>query len=108
VVRSSPSFFSSLSAAASSLACPVGLVLRSVLPFDEDTSSADQAAGGSSSGIDSVNKLLTGGGVVSVSRPEMENTLFALRSQATDIRRTIRVKMADEADLKQVGTVSSF
>ncbi len=84
----------------------MGQVLRSVLPFDEETSSADQAAGGSTSGIDAVNKLLTGstssGRNSPVNRSQMESTLNVLRTQATEIRSIIRVKMADEADLKQV------
>jgi hypothetical protein len=67
-----------------------GKLLRVVLPFDENTSSNDQAmaaVGG--------NPPLTDNGLGS------PRVLSQLREQATALRKTVRVKMADEADLRQ-------
>lgn len=107
VVKESPQFFESLSSAASVLSCPVGAVLRAVLPFDEETSSNDQSAITDSNST-SPSKLLLmqssqrRGDISPQSLAKVEAELTRLRAQAVDIRRTVRVKMADEADLKQV------
>lgn len=93
---------------AATLSCPVGAVLRSVLPFDENTSSNDQSAisAGDSDGSPSTLLLQSVGPVGGALSPrataEMDAELRRLRLQAVDIRRTVRVKMADEADMKQV------
>ncbi len=64
-----------------------GILIRKILPFDENTSSNDQSSVKNNSvsieGID-------------------PDTGKLLRDQAISIRKLIRVKMADEADLKQV------
>jgi hypothetical protein len=96
-VKDAPSFFSHLTAAASKAGLPRGTLLRSVLPFDEDTSSNDQALGNGGKAINAaVNALLDSA------------TLASLREQAVTLRRLIRVKMADDADLIQAQTASGM
>ena len=65
-----------------------GKLLRVVLPFDENTSSNDQAMAG-------MSEDMANNGIGS------PRVLSQLREQATGLRKTIRVKMADEADLRQ-------
>ncbi|CAE7539984.1 unnamed protein product, partial [Symbiodinium microadriaticum] len=95
-IEKAPVFFDSLRSSALKLNMAPGLLLRRVLPFDEDTSSNDQSA---------VNSTLS-----ALSADMRDNcraagindeVIVALRSTAMEVRRTIRVKMADEADLKQ-------
>ncbi len=71
-------------------------MLRSVLPFDEDTSSSDQAA--ISATKHGKIAALCGD---AEAQAAVEPDLHLLRAQAVDFRRVVRVKMADEADLKQ-------
>jgi len=84
-------FFSSLTAAAQRCGVPRGQLLRVVLPFDENTSSNDQAAGSRTSpaAASAILAALDPGAVEE------------LRSRAVSLRRLLRVKMADEADLLQ-------
>lgn len=71
-----------------------GALLQVVLPFDNATSLADQAATAHDAPLPSLPGI-------------PRETLVVLREQAVALRRLIRVKMADEADLQQaIGTVS--
>ena len=66
--------------------------MRIVLPFNEETSSGDQAD------IDLRKSLPS----EAVGLPISPLQFYQLRSSAVLIRKTVRAKMADEADLKQV------
>ena len=70
---------------------PPGSLLRKVLPFDETTSSTDQS-----------HVSATLNAVGGMGGEGNEGVLLDLRAAAMEVRRTIRVKMADEADLRQV------
>jgi hypothetical protein len=96
-VEKAPGFFDSLRSCALQLDIAPGLLLRKVLPFDEDTSSNDQSAVSDHSCplSSELRASCRDSGVC-------EDTLHNLRVAAMRVRRTIRVKMADEADLKQV------
>lgn len=73
--------------------------MREILPFDENTSSNDQSLV-----IQSVDfeRLVSSCYADSTIRQEKANGLGLLQRQAINIRKLIRVKMADESDLKQV------
>ena len=72
---------------------PKGAILRYVLPFDEDTSSSDQASGRIE------GAAVAGTPAALVGHAE---ALGSLARRAVELRRIIRVKMADEADVSQV------
>lgn len=71
--------------------------MRVILPFDEETSSADQS---------SINsKQLASDSVAFNSYPLLVNNkdiIYDLRQDLCKIRRLIRIKMADQADYYQV------
>lgn len=92
VIKESSSFFQLLSSTANSNNISQGTLIRIVLPFDEDTSSNDQSIINSKSHSSNVNYTDT----------INESSLIILREQAVSLRRLIRVKMADEADIQQV------
>ena len=79
-----------MNAASSAYSLSVGRVVRLLLPFDESTNSGNQAdiqdscADSSSSGV------------------MPAEAIRQLRPHAVSLRSLIRVKMADEADVKQV------
>jgi hypothetical protein len=89
VVDRSADFFKSLSTTARKYSVPIGKLLRIVLPFDESTSSGDQAAISDINAYDADARI----------PPEL---LSKYRPFAVSLRSLIRVKMADEADLQQV------
>jgi len=97
--KNAPLFISQLTAAANKCNLPRGTLLRTILPFDESTSSNDQSkvvpppSPSCSSSTSSGTKGLD------------SNMASSLREQAIELRRLIRVKMADEADLQQAITV---
>lgn len=99
MASSSENFFGSLTAIAADEGSTRAALLRELLPFDENTSSNDQ-----SSVSDAVVRELLR------RRKHCDDShrraLMALHEQAIHIRRTIRVKMADEADLQQVRSSS--
>jgi hypothetical protein len=93
---------------------PKGAILRHVLPFDEDTSSSDQArgritagtgtgTGTTTHGSSSSSSSRRGNGTVPAALQGHEAELEEMAEQAIALRRLIRVKMADEADFNQVG-----
>jgi hypothetical protein len=88
VIRGSQNFFSQITACAKSAGMPRGALLQVVLPFDNATSLADQAATAHAAPLPDIPGVA-------------RDTLIGLRDQAVAIRRLIRVKMADEADLQQ-------
>ena len=90
-------FESSLCEVAERCSIPRGKLLRVILPFDENTSSNDQAAAQKNARSAAVAGLEKAMGA----SPATSHVLDTLQSQATDLRKTIRVKMADEADLQQ-------
>ena len=92
-VSQAPRFFSKLTYTANSQRMPIGMLLRIVLPFDEDTSSNDQS-------IVKARAAPTGYNI-----DPNSSEIVELREHAVKIRRLIRVKMADENDLKQAVTV---
>jgi hypothetical protein len=63
-----------------------------VLPYDNATSLSDQAATAHAAPLPNLPGV-------------PRQTLMSLRDQAVAIRRLIRVKMADEADLQQVPNI---
>jgi hypothetical protein len=93
-IRAAPAFFQSLASTSKQMAIARGALIRQVLPFDESTSSNDQASTGFDSGL---AELVTSGEKHGVSTQVMVD----LRARALEIRKLIRVKMADEADLDQ-------
>lgn len=103
VVKNSKDLFPSVIHLANSVNTPVGSILRAILPFDENTSSNNQAAIGkkASESFGSLpSHLLSNSAVVS--------QLTQLRSLVVDFRRMIRVKIADEADMKQAMTAAQM
>ena len=93
-VKEAPDFFALLSTTAKKNNVAQGSLLRVVLPFDEDTSSNDQAQ--VRNGLSpSLQKISAGYQNID------EQTMSKLREQAVMLRKLIRVKMADEADLQQ-------
>ena len=94
VSESSQAFFEQMSKSAISGGIPRGALLQVVLPFDNATSLADQAATAKDAPLPNLPGI-------------PRETLINLRDQAVALRRLIRVKMADEADLQQaIGTVA--
>lgn len=79
-------FFKLLEQEALAQAIPRWKLLRTALPFDENTSSSDQAACGSRTDT------------ATASAGKMK----VIRERAVVLRSLIRIKIADEADLKQV------
>ena len=96
VVEMAPRFFKDLDTTAARLSLARGALIRSVLPFDEYTSSNDQAAGGSGDGQE-LAALVQSAAAAGVDKA----TVLNLREEALIIRKLIRVKMADEADVNQ-------
>jgi hypothetical protein len=88
VIRGSQFFFSQITACTKSAGMPRGDLLQVVLPFDNATSLADQAATAHAAPLPDIPGVA-------------RDTLIGLRDQAVAIRRLIRVKMADEADLQE-------
>jgi hypothetical protein len=86
------SFTETLSSVAESCGMARAKVLRIILPFDENTSSNDQAAA-----VNAQNAALSD----LASKCGSSSILETLQVQAVNFRKTIRVKMADEADLQQ-------
>lgn len=87
-VQGAPACFSGLMAIAKERQISVGSLVRKVLPFDENTSSADQASSAA----------------LHLERIAQEDPSVAnLAKQIGYIRGTLRVKIADEADFAQVG-----
>eukprot|EP01039_Chlorochromonas_danica_P006625 gene6625-7318_t len=85
-VQGAPACFSGLMAIAEERQISVGSLIRKVLPFDENTSSADQAASAA----------------LHLERIAQEDPPVAnLAKQIAYIRGTLRVKIADEADFAQ-------
>ena len=113
VVKSAPSFYQQLNTAAKQACMPRAGLLRVVLPFDEDTSSSDQAhvdlrrrpVGTTSS--PSSSSSLQRGPIASVTGVD-DHTLTTLQQQAIILRKLIRIKMADEADLQQAQSATSL
>ena len=89
-------FSETLTAVASCCGMPRGALLRVILPFDENTSSNDQSAQRAHT-ADSATLLTT----LREQSNYSPRVIDQLREQAINLRRTIRVKMADEADLRQ-------
>ena len=87
-----PDFVKELTLAAASAHVTRAALLRTVLPFDENTSSNDQSKIFSHSSSNSNNN-----------NDNNNNNLLLekLREQAVAIRKIVRVKLADEADLQQ-------
>ena len=113
VVKSAPAFYQQLNSAAKAGGMPRAALLRVVLPFDEDTSSSDQAH------VDSRRRPMgTTSSPSSASSPQRgpiasvtgvdDHTLTALQQQAVVLRKLIRIKMADEADLQQAQSATSL
>ena len=112
VVKSAPTFYQQLNAAAKAGGIPRAALLRVVLPFDEDTSSSDQAH------VDSRRRPVgTTSSPSSSSSPQREpasvagvddHTLTMLQQQAVVLRKLIRIKMADEADLQQAQSATTL
>lgn len=94
--------FPTITQLAGSVSTPVGTILRAILPFDENTSSNNQAALGRNAAESFAlpAHLLSSPGVVA--------QLSHLRSLVVDFRRMIRVKIADEADMKQAMVASQM
>lgn len=88
VTRNSKNFFDQMTKSAVSGGIPRGSLLQIVLPFDNVTSLSDQADTSHMTPLKSVPGI-------------PDNTLITLREQAVTLRKLIRVKMADEADLNQ-------
>merc|ERR1711871_1835412 len=88
VTRNSKNFFDQMTKSAVSGGIPRGSLLQIVLPFDNVTSLSDQADTSHMTPLKSVPGI-------------PDNTLVTLREQAVTLRKLIRVKMADEADLNQ-------
>jgi hypothetical protein len=101
VISTAPAFFADLAALSSACKFPKGAILRHVLPFDENTSSNDQAKGRVAS--TQAGDLGTPAALLG-----HEAALQGLGERAVDLRRVIRVKMADEADVNQVRVLVRF
>lgn len=76
---------------------PVGQLIRIVLPFDEETSSADQS---SVTKRDEQVLMQTIRNIPSLQ--EHVDDIFSLRKEFSAIRKLVRIKMADQADFHQV------
>lgn len=87
VVSGSSSFFEKLYDISAKREVTVGAQIRILLPFNENTSSNDQS--------DVMAEHFSDKSVFT-------NDLFALHLEAIALRKLIRVKMADEADVLQV------
>lgn len=90
VAKGCDGFVDDLTSAAHRVGVTRATLLRAVLPFDESTSSSDQAK------VASPNAKAEG--ILSQLGP---NEADALRDQAVGLRKAVRIKMADEADLRQ-------
>jgi hypothetical protein len=76
---------------------PIGQLIRIVLPFDEETSSADQS---STTKRDEAMLIQTVRTLPSLQ--EHVQDILSLRKEFSSIRRLVRIKMADQADFHQV------
>ena len=101
--RDGPVFIKMLTEASQRAGIPRGQLLRAVLPFDESTNSNDQAS------VVQVG-VRGGAGAPSIAVLSTLDTQSAneLRSRAVALRRLLRVKMADEADLLQAGAAADM
>ena len=88
VTKNSKNFFDQMTKSAVIGGIPRGSLLQNVLPFDNVTSLSDQADTSHMTPLKSVPGI-------------SDETLVTLREQAVTLRKLIRVKMADEADLNQ-------
>lgn len=88
VTKNSQSFFDEMTKSAEGGRIPRGTLLQIVLPFDNVTSLSDQADTAHMTPLKSIPGI-------------PDDTLVTLREQAVTLRKLIRVKMADEADLNQ-------
>ena len=93
--------FPSINKLANTLSTPVGVVLRAILPFDENTSSNNQAATAKNTESFGLPSHLMNDSII-------VEQLSHLRLLAVDFRRMIRVKIADEADMKQAMVASQM
>ena len=91
------SFVNDLTGAAHRAGVTRATLLRAVLPFDESTSSNDQAKVTSPSA--KAESILSQLGT---------NEVDSLRDQAVGLRKAVRIKMADEADLQQAITAADM
>tara|TARA_A100001035_G_C27677131_1_gene451212 strand:- start:325 stop:867 length:543 start_codon:yes stop_codon:yes gene_type:complete len=89
-VKGSAGFVRDLTDAAATVNQPRASLLRAILPFDESTSSHDQSK------VTSPNRKAE----ALLSQLD-NNKVDVLREQAVGLRKVIRIKMADEADLQQ-------
>lgn len=96
IAGAAPVFFSDLAALSAQTRFPKGAILRQVLPFDEHTSSNDQAKGR----VGTADSYLT---ALPAALQGHEAALQSLAERAAELRGVIRVKMADEADVTQAG-----
>ena len=78
-----PSAFAAVERLCSERSCSIGVLLKSLLPFDEDTPSSDQT-------------------LHLMPSRDNDHRHSQLRDTLVAMRKTIRIKMADEADYKQV------
>lgn len=89
-VKGSASFVRGLTEAAAKVEQPRASLLRAILPFDESTSSHDQS------------KVTSPNQKAEALLSQLDSTeVGSLREQAVGLRKVIRIKMADEADLRQ-------
>ena len=80
----------------------IGSLLRVILPFDEETSSSDQST--------IHNNQLASDELAFQNYPSLiahKNQIYNLRGSFCSIRRLVRIKLADQADYKQVSPVLS-
>jgi hypothetical protein len=99
-VKGAPADFLAMQELSSQTGIPVGQLLRIVLPFDEETSSADQSRLTSRDEevlLDAVRSL--------PALAPHARVLQDLRASLSAVRRLLRVKMADHADFQQVSAL---
>lgn len=77
--------------------------MRHILPFDENTSSNDQAKGRVVSDNNSLDNVAVPAALVG-----HESVLEGLAESAVRLRGVIRVKMADEADVSQASAAAAM
>jgi hypothetical protein len=92
--QSAPSFFETLDETATKTGLLRANILAHILPFDESTSSNDQSS-------------ISDTPIVAIKGTSIQH-LQSLRDRAVSLRSLIRVKMADEADLRQAILATSL
>lgn len=103
IINEAPQFFKTLATLSSQTKFPKGAILRHILPFDENTSSNDQAKGRVVSDNNSLDNVAVPAALVG-----HESVLEGLAESAVRLRGVIRVKMADEADVSQASTAAAM